>query len=74
MSKKLLTLSVQGATKTYSLTVIADPQYLDEWQQDGLEIYELVNTIPVWVADLGLVRPYCFVQDILNFKNPLSKK
>jgi hypothetical protein len=32
-----------------------------------------VDIIPEWVASAGLVKPWCFLQDLFNFKNPWSK-
>lgn len=49
---------------------MGDPQYIPEWTADGLLIDEVVNTVPVWIADLGLVRPWCCLQDLFHFKNP----
>jgi hypothetical protein len=36
-------------------------------------VYGIVNTIPEWIAGLGLVRFWCFFQDIFNFKNPFRR-
>lgn len=66
----LHTISVKGREKTWSFTIDVDPKYLPEWEADGLEIYELCNTIPQWVADRGYLanRVWCFCQDFLTFK------
>lgn len=61
---------MKGKTKTYSFDVIGDPKYLDEWRAEDIDINELINTIPKWVVDIGMTKPWCFVQDIINFKNP----
>jgi hypothetical protein len=29
--------------------------------------------VPIWIAMLGLTKPYCFLQDCFNFKNPFKK-
>lgn len=73
MAKKLLLLSVRGREHLWSFEVEADPKYIEEWRADGIEIYPICNIIPEWVANAGLVRPWCFFQDILGFKNPWSK-
>lgn len=49
---------------------MGDPKYIPEWEADGLEVWEVCNVVPLWVASLGLTRAWCFAQDIFNFKNP----
>lgn len=73
MANKLLSIDVRGREKRWSFEFIGDPKHLDEWRADGLEVFEVENTIPIWIADLGLARPWCFVQDLFNFKNPLKR-
>lgn len=73
MANKLLILSVRGKGHSWSFEFYGDPKYLPEWRADGLEIDEVCNTIPLWVADLGLVRSWCFLQDLFNFRNPWRK-
>lgn len=73
MGKKLLSVTVKGKHKTWSFDFYGDPQYIQEWLDDGLDIVVICNTVPVWVAKLGLVREWCFIQDLFNFKNPFAK-
>lgn len=75
MANKQLSIEVRGKEKSWSFTFLGDPKYLDEWRADGLEVFELVNTIPAWVADQGLwaIKLWCFLQDVFNFKNPFEK-
>lgn len=70
MAKKLYGLRIQGDRHFWSFDVMVDPQYVQEWRDDGIEIDEIVNTIPAWITDLGLVRAWCFLQDLFHFKNP----
>lgn len=65
--KKLLSVEVKGQEKSWSFEFYGDPKYLDEWRQDGLEINEIVNTIPLWAIDLGLTKIWIFFQDLFNF-------
>lgn len=67
---KLLSVRLHGNRRTWQFEFYGDPKYLAEWRADGLEIYEVCNVIPAWIADLGLTRPWCFLQDVFNFKNP----
>ena len=74
MPKKLISITVKGRERTWSFNFYGDPKYIKEWRDDGLDIDEICNTIPEWVADLGLVRPWCFMQDLFNFKNPWRRE
>lgn len=69
---KLLMLSVRGKSKNWSFSFYGDPQFLEEWRADGLEIFEVSNVVPAWIAECGLTRPWCFVQDIFNLRNPFQ--
>ncbi len=73
MSKKLYSLTIRGREKTWTFDTYVEPKYVDEWRADGIEIDEVCNVIPVWVADLGLTRAWCFFQDLFYFKNPFSR-
>lgn len=69
--RRLHNLTIRGKDKTWGFTINVDPKYLPEWRADGLEIDEIVNSVPMWVVELGIpVRLWCFFQDIFNFKNP----
>lgn len=69
-SKVLMSVTVCGKEKTWSFNFYGDPKYLPEWWEDGLPIGVIENTIPVWVANLGMTRVWCFMQDVFNFRNP----
>ncbi len=71
--KKLYSIKVKGREKTWSFLCELDPQYLSEWREDGLEIDEIVNVVPVWVVDWGLTRVWCVFQDLFYLKNPFRK-
>lgn len=73
MGYKLLGINVKGKTKTWGFAFMQDPKLIEEWRADGLDVFEIEAVIPAWVADLGLVRPWCFLQDLFNFRNPWRK-
>lgn len=73
MAKKLAIIEVRGERSRWVFDTYVDPQYLAAWRADGLTIYLIENTIPEWVADLGLAGPWCFLQDLFNFRNPWRK-
>lgn len=75
MPKRLCTLTLKGKQKDWSFEVMVDTKYLKEWQEDGLEIYELSNVIPAWWVSAGFpIKLWCFMQDVFNFKNPFKSK
>lgn len=67
MGKKLLSIDIKGKDYEWSFNFYEDPKYLKEWWADGLEVSTIINTIPVWVVDLGLMKPWMFFQNIFNF-------
>ena len=70
MANKLLVVTVRGNRFRWSFQFYGDPRNIPEWDADGLEVYEAVNIIPAWVVILGLTRPWCWVQDVFNFRWP----
>lgn len=73
MADKLMIVCVRGREHEWVFEFYGDPQYLDEWREDGLEIEVIANVIPSWIAELGLSEPWCFLQDIFHFKNPFKR-
>jgi len=73
MAKKLLSVTVKGERRKWGFNFYGDPKYLDEWRADGLDVVEIVNSIPTWLPAWVPVRWWCFAQDIFNFKWPWSK-
>jgi len=65
-NKKLYSVIIQGKWHKWSFDVWAYPEYAEEWKQDGLQVDEIVNSIPEWWVSIGLpVKLWCFFQDIL---------
>lgn len=69
MGKKLLIISVKGKDHSWSFEFYADPKYLEDWREDGLEVDEVCNTIPAWLPVWG-ISLWCGLQDIWNFRIP----
>ena len=61
---------VRGKTGEWAIESDLSKSAIDDMRADGLDVIVPENTIPMWVVDLGLMRPWCFVQDVWNFKNP----
>ena len=67
MGKKLMSVTVRGKQHKWGFNFYGDPQYLDEWLKDGLEVYEIAHVIPMWVVELGLASWWCRLQNWFNF-------
>lgn len=66
--KKLCSITIKGKQHTWSFHTFVDIKYLNEWREDGIEIYEIENIIPKWIVDAGLLKVWCFLQDIWHGK------
>ena len=65
MAVRKLQITVRGREKRWGFMFDGDTRHLADWRADGLEIDEIINTIPEWVVDIGMLKPWCFMQDIL---------
>jgi hypothetical protein len=65
-------VDVRGKQLEWSVTWNASQEQIDAMRADGIDIWMPENSIPAWVVDIGLLRPWCFFQDIWNFKNPFK--
>lgn len=72
--KKSVTLSVRGRCSEWAIDCHMSQDQINAMIADGIEVFELHNSIPMWVADLGLARPWCFAQEVFNFRNPFSSR
>ncbi|GAB2471774.1 hypothetical protein GCM10027082_24070 [Comamonas humi] len=61
--KTTISIVVKGKTKTYDFHFKGDPKYIPEWEEQGLEVAEVLNSIPEWAVRAGLLRPWIAVQD-----------
>ena len=65
MAVRKLQITVRGREKQWGFMFDGDTRHLADWRADGLEIDEIINTIPEWVVDIRMLKPWCFMQDIL---------
>lgn len=68
--KKRYCLHVQGENHRWSLDLIADPRHVEDWRNDGLDVYESRGSVPAWVP-AWLVGAWCFLQDLFYWRSPL---
>lgn len=71
--KQQYELMIRGERREWSITVWAEPEWVEDWREDDLALYEVINTIPEWVVTMGLARVWCFFQDLFNFRNRWRK-
>ncbi len=71
--KKSVSLVVRGKQNEWAVPCDMHQGQIDAMRADGFDIEEPIYTIPVWVAEIGLARPWCFVQDVWALRNPFSK-
>jgi len=69
--KRQLAITVRGHLCEWTFHFDGDPKYLQEWREDGLEVFEVYNSIPMWLPP-SLIGAWCFVQDCFNFRNPFA--
>lgn len=62
--KRKIEITVRGKSDTWGFVFQGDPKYLEEWLEDGLEVSEVLNTIPLWAQQMGLTHIWCRVQDV----------
>ena len=65
-------IEIRGKEHTWGVDWDAPQCQIDDMRADGIEVHEIENSMPFWVVDIGLARPWCFFQDIWNFKNPFK--
>jgi hypothetical protein len=64
------TISVRGREHEWSVTWDAPQGQIDAMRDDGIDVGLVMHTVPEWAVSVGLLRPWCFVQDVWNFRNP----
>ena len=70
--KKNMSVTIRGKKSTWNVNGFMPDEQIEAMREDGIELSEVINTIPVWVVEIGLLRPWCFLEDILNFRNPFE--
>jgi hypothetical protein len=66
------TIEVRGKRSSWDVAWQASKAQIDAMRADGIDVGIVANSIPEWVVDIGLARPWCFFQDIWNLKNPMA--
>lgn len=72
MIKKKCTVTIKGKDKIWSFEIWAQDSWIKDWREDGLEINEVIYSIPEWVVKLRLIKVWMRCSDIFNFRNPFK--
>lgn len=65
-------VDVRGKQSEWGIPADLSKDAIEAMRADGLNIIVPENIIPLWAVSAGLARPWCFLQDLWNFKNPLG--
>jgi hypothetical protein len=66
-------VDVRGKRSEWGIPADLSREAIEAMREDGLNIIIPENIIPAWVVGAGLLRPWCFLQDLWNFKNPFRQ-
>ncbi len=73
MTNKRYVVDVRGKSKTFTISFYADDAEVENMRCDGLDVCELVHSMPAWVAYAGLAPMWCFFEDVWNFRWPFGR-
>ena len=65
---KLVSVEIRGKYKRWSINCYASNEEIETMREDGLEVDEIVNSVPLWAYNLHISRLYIFLQDVWNFR------
>jgi hypothetical protein len=66
-------LSIRGKRSEWGITTPLPQATIDAMIEDGIEVGILENSVPEWAVNGGLLRLWCFFQDIWNLRNPFRQ-
>ena len=75
MSLRLYSIRITAPNgKPVDLPVYGELSHAAYWRSTGLDVWEMVNTIPDWMP-APLVRPWCRLQSLflLDFRHAFGK-
>lgn len=71
--KQQVMLTVRGKQHEWCVHCDMSKSQIDDMIADGVDLGVVYNSFPEWVAPAGLARPWCFIEDLFNFRNPFHK-
>ena len=64
---------IRGKSHQWS-AVVPTKRQAEAMAEDGMEIIEVHNSMPAWVADSGLAGVWCFFEDIWSIPSRWFRK
>lgn len=61
--KKEYAIKIHGRDLVWEMVVEATCETVDDWIYDGLDVEELINEVPDWIARIGLTKLYFWLQN-----------
>jgi hypothetical protein len=62
--KQTYSITVRGKHHEWSFPIVATESDASDWRADGLEVHQVLNSIPEWAQRLGVTRIWCRGQDL----------
>jgi len=67
-------IPMRGQSSEWAVISDMSRAQIDDMRADGIDVGIIENTIPVWVADAGMMHLWWFLQDVWNLRNPMRGK
>jgi hypothetical protein len=62
--KTTCSITVRGKDHEWSFSFKANPEHIEAWRADGLDVAVVLYRIPYWAHQMGLTRVWCRAQDV----------
>ena len=67
--KKLYELPIKGRKKQWGFEVWLEEKHIKDYLEDGLQLDEIVASIPAWVVMIGFTTPYLWIKQTIDCNN-----
>ena len=69
---KSVSVTVRGKRSEWVVDCVMRQGQIDAMREDGVSVDEIMYRVPAWAVSIGLTKPWCFAQDVYNFRNPFA--
>jgi len=70
--RRKASVTVRGKCHEWCVDSDMKQAQIDAMREDGVDVGVVYYSIPEWAVACGLTRPWFFVQDVFNFRNPFA--
>ena len=63
---------LRGKSHRWAVMVYSEEQ-AKAMREDGIEVIEIHNTVPMWAVDMGLAPVWVFVQDLWDLPSRIAR-